>query len=77
MQSDHIEFVNSGNGVADLNGSIVNLIFAQSTESLDWVDFGAFSPANFILPGQTITVPIQEQWLNDQTLTAVDIKLQQ
>ncbi|GAL18069.1 P pilus assembly protein chaperone PapD [Vibrio maritimus] len=58
IENERIVMKNLGNGLVDFNSSTVLIRTASSTKSLPWNEFGVNSPANFLVPGQEITIPI-------------------
>ncbi len=75
INNDIIQFTNIGDGLADFNGAEITLHSDKEAQTLSWNEFGAYSPANFLVPNQSITIPIQPEWMKDKTITDISVSM--
>ena len=77
VENDDIEVTNIGNGVANLNLSLLTLSSEMDNQTLSWNDFGEVSPASYLLPNQTVRIPRQPEWLEGQNITDASLSIEQ
>lgn len=57
-----LKITNSGNIAADLNEFKVNFATANGDKAVSWSKIGPYSEANYLLPQQGVSIPIQDDW---------------
>ncbi|MGF1720731.1 fimbria/pilus periplasmic chaperone [Vibrio kyushuensis] len=74
IDEDILSIKNIGNGLADFYGSTINFVNNNSNKILSWEDVGNYSTTNYLIPGQEVQIPIQDDW-NIQQLEITSVKV--
>lgn len=75
IEPQGITLRNDGHSLINLNGSLAKLASQSQTSNLPWNEFGALSPANFLIPGQSVIIPFNQEWLDGQTIVSAELQL--